>query len=84
MRKLAALVVLPTLFTVLCAPAFARHEGDYDKHHVWRDADWWHRYDPAWVDEHHPEWYEQHPKWKHHGHGHDHDGVDHGHDHDKD
>ena len=37
--------------------------GAYDHHHHWRDADWWHRHDPGWVTQNHPEWYHAHPGW---------------------
>ena len=39
--------------------------GDYDDHHEWRDADWWHDHDRAWMYRHHPEWVENHPNWRH-------------------
>jgi hypothetical protein len=39
--------------------------GDYDEHHEWRDADWWHAHDRAWMYRHHPEWVENHPDWRH-------------------
>ena len=43
--------------------------GDYDEHHEWHEADWWHQHDPGWMYKHHPEWAENHPDW--HG---EHDG----------
>src|SRR5882757_1234539 len=39
--------------------------GDYDDHHEWRDADWWHDHDRGWMYRHHPEWVENHPNWRH-------------------
>jgi hypothetical protein len=81
MKNLAALLVFPAILGVLSAPAFAQHIGDYDSHHVWHDADWWHQHDPDWVAKHHPDWIKQHPEWKPHDHNHDHDN--HAHDHDQ-
>ncbi|MGD0290036.1 MAG: hypothetical protein ABSC63_10340 [Candidatus Binataceae bacterium] len=37
--------------------------GGWDRNYQWRDADWWHRNDPDWVFEHHPEWNRAHPDW---------------------
>ena len=41
-------------------------EGDYDRDHQWRDADWWHQHDPDWANKNHPEWAEHHPEWAEH------------------
>jgi hypothetical protein len=38
--------------------------GDYDSNHQWRDANWWHENDRAWMYQHHPEWAENHPDWR--------------------
>jgi hypothetical protein len=38
--------------------------GDYDSYHQWRDANWWHEHDRAWMYRHHPEWIENHPDWR--------------------
>ena len=46
------------------APGGARGWGDYDSNHEWRDADWWHEHDSAWMYRHHPEWAENHPDWR--------------------
>ena len=37
--------------------------GDYDEHHVWHYAGWWHDRNPAWFYAHHPGWAEGHPEW---------------------
>src|SRR5208282_1821238 len=47
--------------TLMATPAMAQyaggqHFGDYDEHHVWRDAQWWHGNNPEWMYSHHPEW----------------------------
>jgi hypothetical protein len=39
------------------------HMGAYDRHHEWREADWWHQNDPDWVYHNHPDWIRDHPAW---------------------
>jgi hypothetical protein len=41
--------------------------GAYDTNHQWRDEDWWHKNDPNWVNQHHPEWNQSHPQWANQG-----------------
>ena len=62
--------------TLMAAPAMAQyaggqHFGDYDEHHVWRGAEWWHGNNPEWMYSHHPEWVVERRDWwwydhKHH------------------
>ena len=42
--------------------------GDYDDQHQWRDAYWWHEYDPDRFYDSHPDWVSLDPRWR------DHDG----------
>lgn len=84
MKNLWRLLAIPAVCGILSVPAFAQPMGDYDNHHAWHDADWWHQHDPDWVTKHHPEWVEHHPEWKNEQlHHHDHDRDHHDHDHDE-
>jgi hypothetical protein len=37
--------------------------GQYDSHHVWHDAEYWHSHHPDWVYRYHPEWAVEHEEW---------------------
>jgi len=43
--------------------------GDYDDQHQWRDAYWWHQYNPDWFYQNHQDWASLNSRW------HDQDGA---------
>jgi hypothetical protein len=51
--------------TLMVAPAMAYgpHFGEYDTHHVWHDAEWWHHNYPDWMYSHHPQWAVHYDWW---------------------
>jgi len=66
--KLRVVFAVVSIAAVLAAlPARADEHGkrgDYDEHHGWHDADWWHDHHPGWLWQHHPEWAEHHREWR--------------------
>ncbi len=66
--KLRVVFAVASIAAVLAAlPARADEHskrGDYDEHHGWHDADWWHDHHPGWLWQHHPEWAEHHREWR--------------------
>jgi len=65
LRTIFTAAALTALFAAAPAVAHAdnRH-GDWDDHHVWREAPWWHKHHPGWVYAHHPEWVAVYPQWR--------------------
>jgi hypothetical protein len=61
----AAVAVLASVPTRAARSEEHHGWGDYGDHHEWHDADWWHAHSPGWMWEHHPEWAEHHPHWRH-------------------
>jgi hypothetical protein len=53
-----------SLFAAAPAVSHARNYGDWDDHHVWHDAGWWHAHHTGWVWHYHPEWVEAYPNWR--------------------
>jgi len=64
LRTIFAAVALTAVFAGAPAVSYARGYGDWDTHHVWHDARWWHDNHPAWVWHHHPEWVRVYPNWR--------------------
>jgi hypothetical protein len=84
--RLRMVLTLAAMVAVLAAvPVRVAHAkehrgwGDYDEHHEWRGADWWHEHHPVWFWDHHPEWAANHPRWRYS----DGDWDDHHHWHDR-
>ena len=65
LRTIFTAAALTALFAAAPVVAHADHFGDWDDHHEWRDARWWHENHPAWVYRHHPEWARAYPQWRH-------------------
>jgi hypothetical protein len=65
LRTIFTAAALTALFAAAPVVAHAaHHDGDWDDHHVWRDAHWWHDNHPRWVYHHHPEWVAVYPQWR--------------------
>jgi hypothetical protein len=65
LRTIFTAAAMTALFAAAPVVAHAdRHDGDWDDHHVWRDAHWWHENHPRWVYHHHPEWVAVYPQWR--------------------
>jgi len=64
LRTILTAAALATVFAAAPGVSQAHNYGDWDEHHVWRDAGWWHEHRPGWVWRHHPEWVEEHPNWR--------------------
>ncbi|MGH7924841.1 MAG: hypothetical protein ACREQH_09670 [Candidatus Binatus sp.] len=64
LRTFFTAAALTVVFAAAPVVAHADHDGDWDSHHVWRDAHWWHENHPAWIYHHHPEWVRVYPQWR--------------------
>ena len=67
MKKRIIAIVVAIALAGPVASALAREMGDYDRHHKWHGAAWWHEHHHAWMHEHHPEWAEHHREWQNDG-----------------
>ena len=65
LRTIFSAAALTALFALAPVIAHAEHgDGDWDDHHAWHDARWWHDNHPGWVWHHHPDWVERHSDWR--------------------
>ncbi len=63
-KVLRILAVCAFACTLTAASAMAvQRFGDYDRGHVWHDADYWHARNPEWVYSRHPEWAVERRDW---------------------